>query len=210
MYLTRMKLNMANRDTMRALAAPNLFHGAIESSFDGERKRNLWRLDTLAGETYLMLLSEEKPDLTAMANQFGFAGPKSWETLSYDNLLERISTGTRWRFRLVANPTHKVSAGAGKSGKIYAHITTDNQRGWLMKKAANHGFLVQDNEFMPVHSQWYRFRKKKGDSHVVSLLSVTYEGILTVTDEGLFRQALIDGIGREKAFGMGLLTVARM
>ena len=42
------------------------------------------------------------------------------------------------------------------------------------------------------------------------LLAVTYEGILTVTDEDSFRKALVNGIGREKAYGLGMITVAGM
>ena len=42
------------------------------------------------------------------------------------------------------------------------------------------------------------------------LLAVTYEGVLTVTDTELFCKALTEGIGRGKAYGMGLLTVARV
>lgn len=43
----------------------------------------------------------------------------------------------------------------------------------------------------------------------ITLLSVTFEGLLTVTDELCFRQTLLEGLGRGKAFGMGLLTVIR-
>ena len=43
----------------------------------------------------------------------------------------------------------------------------------------------------------------------VSLLAVTYEGVLRVTDAALFRRTLTEGIGRGKAYGMGLLTVMR-
>ena len=35
----------------------------------------------------------------------------------------------------------------------------------------------------------------------------TYEGVLTVTDEELFKAALVQGIGREKAYGLGMLTI---
>lgn len=42
----------------------------------------------------------------------------------------------------------------------------------------------------------------------VKLLAVTYEGILTVTDADALRNALVNGIGREKAYGMGLMTLA--
>ena len=38
---------------------------------------------------------------------------------------------------------------------------------------------------------------------------VTYEGLLTVTDAAKFREALTSGIGRGKAYGLGLLTVVR-
>ena len=36
---------------------------------------------------------------------------------------------------------------------------------------------------------------------------MTFDGILTVTDEVSFRQTLVEGIGRGKAFGQGMLTV---
>ena len=42
------------------------------------------------------------------------------------------------------------------------------------------------------------------------LLSVTYEGILKIVDEEKVRKMLIDGIGREKAYGVGLMTLVHM
>ena len=44
----------------------------------------------------------------------------------------------------------------------------------------------------------------------ISFISVTYEGILTVSDKEMFVKALTEGIGREKAYGMGMLTVMRL
>ena len=43
----------------------------------------------------------------------------------------------------------------------------------------------------------------------MTLLSVTYDGILTVTDPEKFRVSMINGIGRGKAYGNGLLTIVR-
>ena len=71
MYLSRVELDEARRSTMRALAAPQKLHGAVESAFPGERRRRLWRLDRLGGKLYLLLLSEGLPDLTGIAEQFG-------------------------------------------------------------------------------------------------------------------------------------------
>ena len=47
MYLTRMELNTKNRDTMHLLSSPEKIHGLVESAFQGERKRNLWRIERL-------------------------------------------------------------------------------------------------------------------------------------------------------------------
>ncbi len=203
MYLTRLKLDINNRRTMSALASPNLFHGALESAFPGERKRRLWRIDTLRQETYLMILSEDKPDLSKVAEQFSSPEEK-WESLPYEKLLDRISAGSRWHFRLAANPTVK------KDNKVMAHITAKYQREWLMKRAGRLGFRLEEDEFQVTGSHWYRFRKKREEKQYVSLLAVTFEGTLTVEDPELFRQTLCRGVGREKAFGMGLLTVARV
>ena len=47
MYLSRTELDPARRSTMIALTSPQKFHGAVENSFSGERRRRLWRLDRL-------------------------------------------------------------------------------------------------------------------------------------------------------------------
>ena len=84
MYLTRMCLDESNPNTAKALASPHMFHGTVERCFGGERKRNLWRIDHLNHQLYLMLLSPDKPDLSAAAEQFGvLSADCPWETKSY-------------------------------------------------------------------------------------------------------------------------------
>ena len=103
MYLSRAELDPARRSTMIALTSPQKFHGAVENSFSGERRRRLWRLDSLNGKLYLLLLSEELPDLTGLCAQFGTGAAP--ETRRYEPLLERVTPGSCWQFRLTANPT---------------------------------------------------------------------------------------------------------
>lgn len=204
MYLSRIMLNPGLRETMKALVSPSILHGAIESSFTGERSRRLWRIDDLNGKKYILLLSEELPDLEHFSEQFGYAG--AHETKNYRPLLERIQNGEKWRFRLTANPT--VSK---QDGKIMAHITPEYQKKWLSDRAEKHGFSLTAGEFQTVRSEWYDFYKKNGErSARVRLLSVTFEGMLTVSDPEKFKEALCRGIGREKAYGQGMLTVVRV
>jgi len=159
-----------------------------------------------------MLVSKEKPDLTAAVQQFGYAdADPAWETRDYSPLLDRIIPGTRWHFRLTANPTKRGpgNAATGVRGKVMPHITAEHQQRWLMEKAAQHGFALTEGEFLAVQSLWYHFRKPQEGNRPLSLLSVTFEGMLTVIDADLFRQTLVEGIGRGKAYGMGMLTIVR-
>ena len=71
MYLSRAELDPTRRSTMIALTSPQKFHGAVENSFSGERRRRLWRLDRLNGKLYLLLLSEDAPELSGVVEQFG-------------------------------------------------------------------------------------------------------------------------------------------
>lgn len=221
MYLSRIKLNTSLRKTMQAMAAPNLFHGAIENSESDARTRKLWRLDTLNGEKYLLILSRNKLDFSSVAEQFGYG--TEYECKNYDGLLERITNGSKWHFRLKANPTIQKSSHKDDRGKILAHITTTHQEEWLIKRSEKNGFKLKDEEWLVTESRWYIFKKNKEQKNIatlkntfpctrrgdpkVKLLSVTYEGILTVTDADAFRNALVNGIGREKAYGLGLMTI---
>lgn len=207
MYLSRIKLNTSLRKTMQALAAPNLFHGAIENCEIDKRTRKLWRVDTLRGEMYLLILSEKAIDFSDVANQFGYKS--GCEMRNYDSFIERITDGSKWHFRLRANPVIHKKSSDGKRGKVIAHITPKHQGEWLKRQAEKNGFSLEDGQWGVADSKWHIFKKNREEKHEVRILSVTYEGILTVTDTDLFRKALVNGIGREKAFGQGLLTVTR-
>ena len=207
MYLSRVELAPARRSTMTALAAPQKFHGVVESAFSGERRRRLWRLDRLGEKLYLLVLSEAVPDLSGAAQQFGTGAAP--ETRCYDPLLERITVGSCWQFRLTANPTKscKDPKNPTARGTVLAHCTTKFQKQWLLERAAKHGFALTEDSFDVTRVQWHRFAKH--GTRPVSLLAVTYEGILQVTDADAFRAVLCQGMGRGKAYGLGLLTVMR-
>ena len=57
----------------------------------------------------------------------------------------------------------------------------------------------------PLTQPIYHF--KKNGTRPVTLLAVTYEGILQVTDPEAFKALLCEGVGRGKAYGLGLMTI---
>ena len=162
----------------------------------------------MGGKYYLLVLSKREMAFEGIVDQFGYEEAEpAFETKDYAPLLSRIRNGSEWRFRLVANPTHSRPKEGGGRGKVYAHMTEIHQRRWMMEQAEKNGFSLSENQFGVYGKNWYQFRKKEGSGIKVSMLAVAYEGLLQITDSELFKNALCCGIGREKAYGMGLLTV---
>ena len=203
MYLSRIAIDLNNRRAMQALQNPEIMHGMVESCFPGKRDRRLWRLDELNGQTWLLVLSADVPDLTPLAAQIAPCGSKA-ETRDYQRLLDRIQLGSIWHFRLRANPVVCEPRPEKKRGKIKAITIVELQNEWLARQGNKNGFLVTPGQYDVVYSDWLNFRNKGRN---LSLLSVTFEGVLTVADADMFRKALTEGIGRGKAYGQGMITV---
>lgn len=208
-YLSRIKLDTNKRKTLQALSSLNLFHGAVELSFPESRGRNLWRIDQLGGSYYLLMVSPERPELGSFREQFGEDVEGSIAVRDYQRFLMGLKEGDIWHFRITANPTVAANGDVQtkKRGKVTAHITTEYQKKWLINKAANYGFQLDSEQFDVVNRRWYSFRKHVHGARV-TLLGVSYEGSLQIIDTDRFRVALTEGIGRGKAYGMGMLTVA--
>jgi CRISPR system Cascade subunit CasE len=205
-----MELDTSRRNTMKALVSPNLLHGAIEAAFPGERTRKLWRIDKLRDHCYLLLLSDRKPELRRAAEQFGIANADQlWETKDYGKLLDRIEEDSVWYFRITANPTKCCKDENGERGTVKAHITPFYQKMWLLERGEKCGFHVNEDSFNVIESSWKRFYKGTERKKPVTILAVTYEGILKVTNTEKFQKTLTDGLGRGKAFGMGMLTIVK-
>ena len=217
MYLTQMHLNPSRRGTRWLLASPQRMHAAVLSSFppgttaESPDGRILWRVDSSDSDKTLTLYvsSPTKPDLTGIIEQAGWpATDHGWRTASTATLLDRLATGQRWGFRLTANPVHNVAV-PGERGKRLGHVTVGHQQQWFLDRAAGWGFAVDDTA-LAVHSrrQLSFSRRTDGTDRTVTVAVATYDGVLTVTDPALLRRALGHGVGRAKAYGCGLLTLA--
>lgn len=206
MYLSRVLLDTSKRKTQIALVSPNKFHGAVEETCSEREDRKLWRIDTLRGETYLIILSANQPDLSGIEEQFGYRDIKG-ESKNYDGLLSRIKEGGIWYFRLVANPVHSINRGEGR-GKVTAHTSVKYQLEWLYSQSKKRGFSILPDSAHVMQTSWKIFNKRDSKQKV-RILEVAFEGKLKVENADIFKHTLLNGIGREKAYGMGLLTIVR-
>lgn len=160
-----------------------------------------------------------------------------WESRPYGPFLDRLAAGDRWAFRLTANPVHHIRRKDGEPIKRTAHLTPTHQMGWLLERQERCGFRITEkpddrrllpggttHSKQPHHGDRYEltvrdqralvFDKSRSTSArggrraPVSLVTVTFDGCLEVTDPQLLRRTLTQGIGKAKAYGCGLLTLA--
>ncbi|MGA3525483.1 type I-E CRISPR-associated protein Cas6/Cse3/CasE [Melissospora conviva] len=219
MFLTKFQVNPARRGARKLLSSPHAMHAAVRAAFaaaeDYEREdaRTLWRLDTSGPATvHLYILSPGNPDLTHLVEQAGWPTTETWVTRAYDGLLGSLATGQQWAFRLTANPVHNGRKNAdAKETQRFGYLREPEQIEWLERRAARNGFAVTAQHGLPnlrLHRrQTQSFKRGMG---TVTLATVTYDGILDITDVDAFRQAMTRGIGHAKAYGCGLLTLAHV
>lgn len=217
MFLTRMQLNPQRRGAQKLLSSPQAMHAAVLAAFadpqPSPEARVLWRVDTYERQRVLLyVVSPDQPDLTHVAEQAGWPTTEAWDARPYDGLLDSLRPGQHWHFRLTANPVRSGRRSDWVDTKPLAHVTAAQQHEWLLARVERLGFKIPASgvdgvtpDVAVVHRAVRRF--SRGDSRV-TISMATFEGHLEVQDPAALRRSLLRGVGRAKAYGCGLLTLA--
>jgi len=154
---------------------------------------------------------------------------------NYDGFLHKLKAGQDWGFRITVNPVYRRAGQVNSRNrkKILGHITVDQQTRWFLDRVETHGFEIlksaQAGGDLPVledesgnrfdgenlvvslvDRRLERFSRGSGKEKVqVTLQLATFQGILRVKNPAALCSALINGIGRAKGYGAGLMTLAR-
>lgn len=221
MYLSRLILNPRSRQVRSELAQPYEMHRTLLRAFPQgkvqvERTADdaiglLYRVDEDArsGALHLLVQSQQAP-------QWDFLAGREYLLPVADNPAMRkvdlqLQPGQVLAFRLSANPTKRLSAGKGNKGKRVGIYKEQEQEAWLQRKGDQHGFRVLHVQLS--HSDMLKqadvIRGEGGDVHDLKLFSIQFDGVLQVVDAERLVHAISAGIGSGKAFGCGLLSVAR-
>ncbi len=209
MYLSRVEIDMTNRVALRTLNHLGAYHNWVEQAFPDEiieatRSRKLWRIDQVEGKRYLLVVSETKPNCEQMEI---YAVKGSFACKDYEPFLKSIKRKDSFLFRITLNPVHSVCEENRSRGKIYPLYSEEEQRKFFIERTVKYGFHVDDNQFL-IKEKGEELLCKKGNRRV-NLVKAVYEGRLTVEDANLFVELLQHGMGREKAYGFGMMTVIR-
>lgn len=223
MFLSRVPLNPARAGTRKLLSSPQISHAAVMAAFPpgndpavDREGRVLWRIDRRDHAVDLYVVSPTEPDFTHVLEQAGWPTTTAWATRKYLPLLENLTEGQQWRFRLTANPVRAavdrregVELTRGKRNGL----TEEDQLTWLTQRTERNGFRLglcrspggDEPDVRIIDRSTLRFRRGPA---TVTVSTATYEGTLEVADPQALRRALVGGIGRAKGYGCGLMTLA--
>lgn len=204
MYLSQCVLN-----SVRA-TNPYQLHKKIWRLFpeqDGEQRSFLFRVENLgqAGAQKILLQSRYKPQaasgdlLLLQSKEINLAG---------------INMQSRLKFILRANPTKKIKDQQAKltnQGKVRVPLIDEQEIMAWFKRQLQECADISDDELSILRQDLLSFRKSNdGQQHFGKIQTVTYSGIMTVSNHRLLTDKIFAGIGPAKAFGCGLLSIAKV
>ena len=144
-----------------------------------------------------------------------------WDIQSKD-YKPALATGQQFAFMLRVNP---VITKNGKRHDVVMHLKYDKYkdkktrpssqaiveeagREWLTKRAELGGFSFDDSSVRIDGYQPNTSGRKKGKKEI-RYNTMDFRGILTVIDPEIFTNTLMQGLGKAKAFGCGLMLIRR-
>jgi CRISPR system Cascade subunit CasE len=229
-FLSKLTIDVTSRHFRRDYADIHQMHRTVMSAFphieDDIPARQahgvLWRLDPSDSGFLLYVQSQIEPDWSSLPDHY-LTRPHQVRNLQL--ALQAVSGGSKFAFRLVANPTRAVKreeaeqtkrAQAGKRSQP-RHVvlrTPQSQIDWLVRQGERHGFVIPTGRNGQPDLAPHPALRNLGQSHTgiqphrITLDHVRYDGHFIITDPVKFTIALRDGIGRGKSYGCGLISLA--
>lgn len=221
MYLSRIHLNLRCKEARRDLSNPYQLHATLCRAFSPTdlkcpKGEFMWRLEPetdLSGYPQIIIQSKKPPDWNSIGIKDWLGHADSAIDLNVRLRLDSLEAGQRFRYRLRANPC------VTQKGKRQGLLGRTDQEKWISRKARRHGFLLPrlssfgfsdtspDRPDVRI-SQERMLRGRQHTANRISLFSVLYDGILSITEPNEFKHALQTGVGHGKVMGLGLLSVA--
>lgn len=188
---------------------------------------NLFEIDPNANRDFIYRyeMRQGKPSYYIVSERPPTNGHGIWmiETKEYD---PKISTGQKFSFVLRANPV------VTKNGKKHDVVMAEKHRidyknipvstrpplqqivqqageKWLIQRADDNGFSIEE-EFVSVDRYQLHESFKPKSKHSIRFSTIDYQGVLKVSNIDKFQKTLLNGLGKSKAFGCGLLLVKHL
>jgi CRISPR system Cascade subunit CasE len=216
-FLTKLTVNPRSRAFRRDAADVHDMHRTVMSAYpdspdpDAYRKSHgvLWRIDSIRGRVLQYVQSHTEPDWGRLPEEHLL---RPAEVRSLQPVLESVKAGRKFAFRLLANPTRCIRPEHAPGQRKRVPLRElDEQIKWLINKGEQHGFVVPTSrtggpDVIPTPAP--TLTGKRRELRKITIEPVRFDGHLVVTDPAAFTDAVVNGIGRAKSYGCGLLSLA--
>ncbi|ECO1603778.1 type I-E CRISPR-associated protein Cas6/Cse3/CasE [Salmonella enterica subsp. enterica serovar Muenchen] len=210
MYLSRITLHTAQLVPSQLLhlveRGEYVMHQWLWKLFPGGKERQfLYRREELQGAFRFFVLSQERPAESAIFD------------VQCRPFAPELSVCQILRFTLRANPTickagkrHDLLMEAKRQVKTQPDsrdIWTYQQQAaleWLSRQGEQNGFSLREASVDAYRQQQIRREKSR---QMIQFSSVDYAGVLVVNNPVLFLQRLVQGYGKSRAFGCGMMLI---
>lgn len=201
MFISQLVLDQMDRQAMRLLTDVYSLHKAVMSGFRdcANAQRVLFRVEPQVrdGKMRLLVQSGAEPSWGILAERC--RGLVKADVKEFSPLFRAEDS---FRFRLRANPT------VTRDGKRFGLVREEALVHWLQRKEERLGVRFLD--ILATDEGYVTGRKVHGQAAPrVNIKTARFEGRLRVCEPNLFLESFTKGIGPGKAFGCGLLSLAR-
>ena len=198
MIMSRISMNVLHPSARQALRDRNDMHRNLSIAI-GENF--IYRVFDCRNKIEILVISENVPDEAELSKRgYGLISFRDMTPLK-----TLYKEGSVFAFDLLASPAKKIKREGSKNDKRVFLKTPEERKNWLTRQGEKYGFeILSDVESAEKPS--FLVNRNSG---TFWFTGVKFEGFLRVTDANLFWKAWEEGIGPEKAYGMGLLVVRR-
>lgn len=208
-WLTRITPRLDRADVLRDLADAGGLHRRVMSLFPddlGEQPRRsggvLFRVESAGAGMRVLIQSSQRPDVSALPDGYGDVG-----VIGMKGLLDSLTNGMRVRYRLTANPSKQYARGHTGPGRPGQRVALHGEQAeeWWLSRAGKAGLALETMVMIPrpdATDSGHRI-KGRGMRHAVA----QFDGTATVVDAATLQDAIVNGVGRGKAFGCGMLSI---
>lgn len=166
----------------------------------------LFRAEDTPTGTHILLQSTYQPDTGRLPDGYGTAVSRP-----LDPLLDALRPDLAVRYRCVASPVRKPGATTRAAYNLAAVIALSGAAAdeWWARQAESCGLRPLTVNSQPLDA----IRAQRGSSGPAAKQRIRhnrtrFDGTALITDPQLLRTKIIEGIGRGKAYGCGLLSIA--
>lgn len=227
MFLSKVNLNLRNRRSYRLISDLYAQHQFVMSAFPdgGEAEHHGEGAQARLGVLYRLESTKQKNEMFFLVQSHGTPDWAKPQQLHADVICAALTQeikvdfqqGSTYRFRLRANPTvckvNRDQDGVRMRPKRDPIFGDEDQRDWLARTGVRCGFEVAPHAILITQLGKLGGVKPAGTTNQMSSRLTCYmadfDGTLVVNDVASFRDSLREGIGRGKAWGCGLLSLAR-